>query len=302
MACLTPINIRNSKVGGMETVPCGHCYECRKRYASNWSFRLLQEAKSSSSAYFITYTYDTAHIHITKNGFMGLVKRDLQLYFKRLRKEHYKLSRGVQVLKYFAVGEYGGRTMRPHYHVILFNADLSCILDAVNAAHVREGRIKLDGGYQFTTKSWSAGKITIGQVSGASVGYTLKYICKPSKVPLHRNDDRLPEFALMSKGLGASYLTGKMCSWHLNDLENRMYCNIDGGKKISMPRYYKERIYNEFEKFVAGKASLDKMLKETAKDKQKLGSKYLRYRSEAHFANQDKQYRDAKRDATKSKI
>ena len=28
-------------------------------------------------------------------------------------------------LKYYAVGEYGGQTKRPHYHIVIFNADLS---------------------------------------------------------------------------------------------------------------------------------------------------------------------------------
>lgn len=36
-----------------------------------------------------------------------------------------------------------------------------------------------------------------------------------------------------------------MIDWHTNDLDNRMYCNIEGGRKIAMPRYYKLRIYTK---------------------------------------------------------
>jgi len=41
--------------------------------------------------------------------------------------------------------------------------------------------------------------------------------------------------------------------WHKSDLLNRMYINIDGGKKAAMPRYYKNKIYtDEQRKEIAG--------------------------------------------------
>jgi hypothetical protein len=43
------------------------------------------------------------------------VKRDLQLFFKRLRKAYPDVK-----LRYFACGKYGEQFARPHYHVILF--------------------------------------------------------------------------------------------------------------------------------------------------------------------------------------
>lgn len=155
------------------SVPCGKCPMCVKRRVSQWSFRLMQEEKVSSSAHFITLTYDTPYMPLTDRGFMSLCRRDVQLFFKRLRK------RNQNKLRYYIVGEYGGRTNRPHYHAILFNADLATISPA-----------------------WDRGHVHFGTVSGASVGYTLKYMSKRKKIPMHANDDRVPEFALMSKGLG----------------------------------------------------------------------------------------------------
>lgn len=130
----------------------------------------------SDSAQFITLTYDTKHVPITKNLFMSLRKRDVQLFMKRLRFMHGPLKDGQKPIKYYVAGEYGGRTLRPHYHIILFNADLKHIQSA-----------------------WDLGQVHYGTVTDASVGYTLKYISKPGRIPLHRNDDRVPEFALMSK-------------------------------------------------------------------------------------------------------
>ena len=69
---------------------------------------------------------------------------------------------------------------------------------------------------------------------------------------MHRNDDREPTFTFMSKGLGKNYLTPQMRAWHEADLLNRMYCNIPGGKKCSMPRYYKDRIYTESDRQLVG--------------------------------------------------
>lgn len=184
----------------------------------------MQEAKVSHSAVFVTLTYNTDSVHITRNGFMSLKKEDLQKYFKRLRKLH---SQDNKPLKYYAVGEYGGKTMRPHYHIIMFNAEIEYIAQA------------------WTLDGKELGSLHIGDVTEASVGYTMKYISKPSKVPRHKNDDRLPEFSLMSKGLGSSYVTPAMIAWHGADLYNRTFVNLKGGKKAAMPRYLKDRIYDD---------------------------------------------------------
>lgn len=217
--CLTPFVVTKKISNEKVPVPCGKCPECMKRRISGWSFRLMEEEKYSYSAYFLTLTYDTRNVHITKNGYMGLCKRDLQLFFKRLRKAHPKTS---ATIKYYACGEYGGKTNRPHYHVILFNAELKLIQPA-----------------------WNLGQIHYGMVSGASVGYTLKYMSKPSRIPMHRNDDRQREFSLMSKGIGKSYLSKQTVAWHIKGLTERMYVTTADGKKVSMPRYYKQKIYHE---------------------------------------------------------
>lgn len=179
----------------------------------------MEEDKISSSSYFITLTYDTKYVPLSKSGYMNLNKRDVQLFMKRLRRDN------DNNLKYFLCGEYGEKTERPHYHLILFNAKIDTIQE-----------------------NWAKGQIHYGQVTEASVGYTLKYMAKIGKIPKHKNDDRLPEFQLMSKGLGKSYISPKFIAWHKADIENRVYCNIKDGKKISMPRYYKDKIYSREER------------------------------------------------------
>ena len=113
---MNPFQLKEDNGG--HKVPCGKCYNCKSRRASTWSTRLLQESKRSTTAHFITLTYDTKYVPITEKGFMSLDKKHLQQFFKRLRQWHGKNHIGI---RYYAVGEYGGKTYRPHYHIIIYN-------------------------------------------------------------------------------------------------------------------------------------------------------------------------------------
>lgn len=247
-ACLTPYQKRESKTE-ITPVPCGKCENCRNRRASGWSHRLMQEDKHSNTSYFVTLTYDTLNVPINKKGFMALQKTDLQKFFKRLRKAHFN-EFGRNDIKYFAVGEYGSTRGRPHYHIIIFNTTIKLI----DYAWTKEKKIQQIGKKgkpikKFTIQRVAIGSIYYGSVSEESVGYTLKYITKPAP-PWTKQTwrDLPPQFQVMSKGLGEKYLSQVNIAWHKDDLENRMYVNIPGGKKAAMPRYYKLKIYNANEK------------------------------------------------------
>lgn len=277
MSCLTPFSMKHKSTGDSMSFPCGKCPPCLKRRASQWSFRLLQEDKRSSSAFFVTLTYAVPPLSSRK--FMTLVKSDFQRFMKRLR----KALPGITV-KYFAVGEYGGVTVRPHYHAVIFNATEQSIIQA------------------WTLDGTPIGHTHFGGVTGASIGYTLKYMMKPGKIPMHANDDRVPEFQLMSKGLGENYISESMNRWHLADLENRMYCNVDG-KKIAMPRYYKDRIYTQPEREVIAyfaRLNSDKVNDDIAKQwYDKYGPRWPLFKFQSDQYVFEKMYRDALKDRTK---
>lgn len=180
---------------------------------------------------------------------MSLNKSDLQKFFKRLR----KLS--TNRIRYYAVGEYGGKSWRPHYHIILFNSNPYDVASAWSLANQ------------------SLGDVHYGSVSEASVGYTLKYITKKQRIPLHINDDREREFSLMSKGLGLNYLSEQMIAYHLGTnaqdqqkaINERMNCTLLDGKKIAMPRYYKNKLYTKLQRSIAGVHLLEESKKRNAK-------------------------------------
>lgn len=227
----------------------------------------MKESTVSDSAFFVTLTYNTDTVPITPNGFKSLDETryypatriktrklymaqhssHIQLFIKRLRKRH----KGKPI-KYYICGEYGEKSWRPHYHIIIFNAS---ILD-IEAA-------------------WTYGTIHSGEVSEASVGYTLKYMSKHKKIPQHKRDDRVKEYSNMSKGLGANYLTPAMNTWHKKDLLNRMYIPLNDGKKIAMPRYYKQKIYTDHQrKRISNHIQLNQDLENNAKTQAELATEH----------------------------
>lgn len=220
---MTPYKLKDQDI----CVPCGKCPNCWRRRISAWSFRLRKELYISSSACWPTLTYNDDHLFMDSSGQAILCKAHLQGFFKRLRKLQSGSSKSG--IKYFGVGEYGGQYGRPHYHVLLFNANIELIDEA-----------------------WGMGNVQYGEVTPASIGYTLKYMCKPPKKVY---DNRTPQFSLMSKRLGGCYITEAMISWHKANLADRMYCPDVDGKKVCMPRYYKQKIYEDSEReFAAQKA------------------------------------------------
>lgn len=176
--CIQPYKVLLPN-GNEQPVRCGKCPTCYASRASEWSVRLMEEESISETSHFVTFTYDNDNVHITEKGFMGLNKDDIQKYFKRLRKAH--VGNAKSSIRYYCVGEYGGRTQRPHYHALIFNADEQLIEDA------------------WSIKGKKLGQVFFGTVTGNSVGYCLKYMTKVSKIGLSHWDDRIPQFALMSK-------------------------------------------------------------------------------------------------------
>lgn len=222
MKCDSPYWVLPKAAFERVPVPCGRCPPCKLRRVNNWVFRLLQEEKVSTAAHFVTFTYDTRFVPISENGFMTLRKKDFQDFMKRLR----KLCADVK-LKYYAVGEYGTNNKRPHYHAVIFNVpNISLFAQA------------------WALGGDSLGSIHVGKVSGDSIAYTMKYIDKQGGKKLHARDDREPEFPLMSKCLGANYLTDEVIDYHRSDI-SRMYVTREGGQKVSLPRYYRNKIYDE---------------------------------------------------------
>lgn len=199
-------------------VPCGKCIPCLVAKRQEWSFRLEQEFKYSHGAHFVTLTYDQGHW--PTNG--SLDKKHLQDYLKRLRKKD-----GTNQIRYYGVGEYGTRSGRPHYHLLLFGG---C------EQHIRSS--------WTDSKGRPIGIVHVGSVTASSIAYCTKYVIQQKDY----DEIRASPFALMSRryGLGGRYLTDEMVQWHR---ENEANYAVRDGVKVRLSRFYKSKIwYSESER------------------------------------------------------
>lgn len=207
MECLKPVYLSKQEM----VVPCGKCAFCAATRRADWALRLEYEARLHLDKKFVTLTYANPHLKWS-HGNPQLCKRDLQLWFKRVRKT------GAHI-RYYAVGEYGSNTYRPHYHVILFGS--------VSEDVIRD--------------AWPLGQVHIGTVTQASIMYCLGYIVNKSWKHLNK---RVAPFSLMSRrpGLGSNYISEEMIAWHRSDRKNYTLLN---GVKRHLPRYYKTKIFSK---------------------------------------------------------
>lgn len=219
-------------------VACGRCVGCRLEYSRQWAVRCTHEAQMHAYNSFITLTYDEQHLPNDNS----ISKRELQTFFKRLR----KLSN--EKLRYFACGEYGERNNRPHYHAIIFgygfpDRTLWSLRDGV--ALYRSSMLE---------RAWKKGFSTVGEATFESAAYVARYVLKKRKGDPESKDkngrtnrehyqivDREtgelhelePEFCLMSRrpGIGNEWL-----HTYKGDTD-KDYITVRG-KKMSLPRYY----------------------------------------------------------------
>lgn len=239
MHCISPLSIKDpygTTNAVRLTVPCGKCGICLHNRRIDWSFRLSQETNASISSWFITLTYKQEELPII-NGIQTLQKRDLQLFLKRIRKNHTKYNLKPQTaslymppIRFYAVGEYGPRTDRPHYHALVYNMhyETACRLD----------------------KIWKKGQIQMGIVTPATIHYVTKFHVNTKSKPelideetgelIKEETVRQKEFALMSRkpGIGHQYID-KIGKWHMQNDANYV---LNSGYKQKIPRYYKGKV------------------------------------------------------------
>jgi hypothetical protein len=203
------------------TVGCGRCAPCLRKKQIDWCFRLQKELNSSSSACFLTLTYNDKNIPISEGGY-SLLRSDFQKFMKRLRKH----ANQKQKIKYYACGEYGDKTERPHYHAIVFN--LPRPFD------------------KYIKKAWKLGHIHIGTVTEKSIMYTTKYALKglKRKKPFEYDEDgREPQFQLMSNGLGEVYAKEIIRDYLITN--GTKLLTVEGGHKKKLPRYYIDKMFTD---------------------------------------------------------
>lgn len=216
--CVSPY-IATRKDGTKVCVPCGKCIDCRKDYQTEWIFRLSQECKHVALPCFITLTYDDENLPLGDVGNNEpqsvLVKSDLQKFFKRLRRYGGDL---MENMRYFAIGEYGSKFNRAHYHAVIMAPNL----DRVS---------KLQ---KLVDKSWKFGFNKVKFCTDKQLHYVCKYMNKLDERP-----HLVKPFRLYSRSIGLNFLTDQMVNYYLTTFERTC---VNGKCRISLPRYYRKKL------------------------------------------------------------
>lgn len=175
--------------------------------ARDWAVRCSLELADHKRASFVTLTYDDLHLPPT------LDKAHVSRFLRRLRK-----TLGSRSVRFFASGEYGETTERPHYHAILYG---TADEDAIQHC-------------------WRAGFARVDPVTPASISYVAGYSAKKIGWKLQRGErvdpstgevyEYQPPFVLMSRnpGIGSSS-RAYWQSWRTTAIHH--------GKPVPVPRY-----------------------------------------------------------------
>lgn len=164
---------------------------------------------------------------------------DCQKFLKRLR--FHSKTKYNEEIRFYGVSEYGPRTFRPHWHLLLF-------FDSDKLASVIQ---------QLISTSWSYGRTTCELSRGGSASYVASYVnsnvCLPSLYLQHKE---IRARSLHSKGYGNNHVFPTQAA--ICDIDKMSSLLLDGesisvngeAKRIYPSRSYKHTVFPRFSNLV----------------------------------------------------
>lgn len=254
--CTQPITIRNKRYIANQKnkwqppvaddkrlmeieVPCGWCVECRKKKAREWSIRLQEELKTKTylngieqKPLFVTLTLSNEKAKEIAEKYNistanELIKKCIRLTLERYRK---KIKKSF---KHWFTTELGEKNGRIHLHGIMW-------------CNMNKEEIE---------KLWGYGYVYIGEyVSEASINYITNYSLKINNEKPHYRP-----IVLCSKGIGVNYITEDVLKLkRYNEEKTSDYYTLKDGRKVALPKYYRQKIYTDEEREKMYKISMEK--------------------------------------------
>lgn len=190
------------------------------------------EASQYSSSVFLTLTFDDAH----RRSDHSIRKDDLKTVWRSI----YDFGRRTgefESLRYYGVGEYGSKSQREHYHIMLFGLSLSSEL--FKGWRYNPRRDQYEGYLPF----WSFGFCTAAPYNDIRGRYIAGYITKKLK-GTHSDDwykGREREFALMSRRPGIGFDAYEK---HLDVIRSNRGTRL-GRKIVPIPSAVKRKFFSD---------------------------------------------------------
>lgn len=211
-------------------VPCGHCILCMERKKKSFAAKCIMETQLHEFLpEFVTLTYDDEHL--PKDG---VNYRDVQLFLKRLRitlERNYGFTGEIK----FAVGsEYGTKTLRPHYHMLIWGIPRQTGQPLWHYANVKK----------LFHDCWQQGFVYPKTCRDSNAAYYVsKYMSKEAKIPqgcnapVHRSSINLGVDFVMYKAAGVLRANP--------DYTEVSYCDRFTGKvcRIPMVKYFIDKVF-----------------------------------------------------------
>ncbi len=215
------------------SVPCGHCYQCRKRRAKEWRLRLLWENERHHNAVFITLSIAPKYLKEVEENPSKFIRRYLDLLRKYTNHGRY--------LKHWFITEHGDSeryTGRLHFHGIIWDVD------------------KDSTPFKELHKRWKYGNVWIGWCNARTCNYVTKYLLK------HKESEHVPldekQIIITSNGIGENYISDNTYYKHHQDQYKYAFiCYApDQNFRYPMPQYYKTKLFDLWDR-IAMYHSLD---------------------------------------------
>lgn len=229
---------------------CGQCLPCRINKRRIWSHRIMLEALCHSQNSFLTLTIEDKNLTLvssvaTRNVHSSLDPDSLKNFLKRMR-----TALAPVRVRFFAVGEYGDTSFRPHYHVCLFGYQ-SCL----RGRTVRKiGTTEPDWANccrqcELVGRKWGLGNVDLGELNPSTASYCAEYTTKKmTKKDDARLDGRYPEFSRMSRqngGIGSDAMwevASSMLRFNLDERADVPSALNHGKRQLPLGRYLQGRL------------------------------------------------------------
>lgn len=206
-------------------VECGKCLNCLNNKKKEKALRFIQEMNNYKFKLFITLTMDEIQATRSKSGLTTVDKNMFTLYIKKLqyweKKYNMKINKD-NAMKYISCGEYGEKTERAHYHIVLLtNAFIHHKIKTL----------------------WKLGHVEMEAVKDVrAVYYTAGYTDKKIKTYFRDKykkdlDDREIAFLKVSRGNGKKYIEKRVA-----EIKPDTYYIESFNGKNKIPTYYKVKL------------------------------------------------------------
>lgn len=264
--------------------PCGNkCLQCCEKKAKEWATKIMLESLQHEENYMITFTYDDKYLPrkdyiICEDGEIFYDDGTWNSYLKyddarrtiRKIRDWQRRQYGIQNIKVFGCGEYGGKEGRSHFHIIFMglhiepqdvkihqidqegNIIYECkkIEECWIPENARKGQAERMGFVSVAECNWQTARYVAGYVQKKEIHYNKKdeYEFYTNKEKYYARRGQTPEKCFMSNhpGIAKDFYEKEKLKFFEDG-----YIMIRGAKNkvvpASIPRYYERMLEQENE-------------------------------------------------------